>query len=229
MIVSIIFLLIGILILLEVKKYILISFLPACIVWVFYTYATNIKNKIWKILILPACLLIGFLISVFAINALTIDDPIYGLDDFGRRAKISADYLYYVSQKQGGSSYYLGELDGSLESALNLAPSAVIVALYRPFIWEVKNPAMLLSALESLVFLILTLYVLLKVGFFASFYIILKSPFVQFCLVFSIIFAFAIGVTTFNFGSLVRYKIPLIPFYLMAILVIFHQYRLKRF
>jgi hypothetical protein len=39
-------------------------------------------------------------------------------------------------------------------------------------------------------------------------------------LVFSIVFAFAIGISTFNFGSLVRYKIPIYPFFLSMLFVL---------
>ena len=227
LITSTIFLLLGVLILIEVKKYILIAFLPAGIVWVFYTYASNIKNQVLKILFFPTILTVGIVFGFSTIDNLTSGDPIYDLEDFGRRAKINSDYLYYVSQRQSGSAYFLGDLDGSLESTLSLAPSAIVVTLYRPFLWEVNNATMFLSAIESLLFLVLTLYTLLKVGLFKSAYIILKSPLVQFCLVFSVIFAFAIGITTFNFGSLVRYKIPLIPFYLVGILVILFDSKLR--
>ncbi|HEX2627488.1 MAG TPA: hypothetical protein VHM26_00700, partial [Chitinophagaceae bacterium] len=41
--------------------------------------------------------------------------------------------------------------------------------------------------------------------------------------VFSIIFAAAIGSTALNFGSLSRYKIPCLPFYLIMIFVLFRE------
>ena len=40
-----------------------------------------------------------------------------------------------------------------------------------------------------------------------------KDPNLVFCLVFSIIFAFAVGISSYNFGALSRYKIPCLPFY----------------
>ena len=41
---------------------------------------------------------------------------------------------------------------------------AVNAALYRPYFWEVKNPAMAILALESFAFFMMTLYILFKVG-----------------------------------------------------------------
>jgi hypothetical protein len=39
-------------------------------------------------------------------------------------------------------------------------------------------------------------------------------------IVFAIIFAFSVGFTSYNFGSLSRYRIPLLPFYVGAILIL---------
>ena len=50
----------------------------------------------------------------------------------------------------------------------------------------------------------------------------LSYPNIIFCLVFSVTFAFAIGVSTFNFGTLTQYKIPLLPFYFVALTLMMH-------
>jgi hypothetical protein len=42
------------------------------------------------------------------------------------------------------------------------------------------------------------------------------------------ILAFIIGFTTYNFGALARYKIPLIPFYLSALVIIQHLHKEKK-
>jgi hypothetical protein len=47
-----------------------------------------------------------------------------------------------------------------------------------------------------------------------------SDPNVIFAMVFSLSFAFAVGVSTFNFGTLVRYKIPVLPFFLVALILI---------
>jgi hypothetical protein len=38
-----------------------------------------------------------------------------------------------------------------------------------------------------------------------------------------VFFAFSVGLTTSNFGALVRYKIPAVPFYLSAILILYQR------
>ena len=42
---------------------------------------------------------------------------------------------------------------------------------------------------------------------------------VLFCFIFAITFAFAVGISSYNFGTLVRYKIPFMPFYLSGLFI----------
>lgn len=154
------------------------------------------------------------------------DDKRYNLAELGNTARITAYDIALQTGRDAGSTYFLGELDGTFQSLILLSPEAINVALFRPYLWEVNNPLMLMSALESLAFLLLTFYVVYKSrsGLLKS----LRRPDVLFCLVFSIIFAFAVGVSTYNFGSLSRYKIPLMPFYLLALILIYDQRNKER-
>jgi hypothetical protein len=146
------------------------------------------------------------------------DDERYSLDKIAVTARITAYDIGFYTGKDAGSGYSLGELDGTFGSMIKLAPQAVNVSLFRPYLWEVRNPLMLLSALESLGLLFLTIYTVYK----ARRYLFgaLGNPTILFCLMFSVSFAFAVGISTFNFGTLTRYKIPLLPFYLMAMILI---------
>ena len=103
---------------------------------------------------------------------------------------------------------------------LTKIPQAVNVSLFRPYLWEVKNPLMLFSSLESLILLAITAAVVIKKGSVMG--KAMRNPTIVFCLVFSLTFAFAVGVSTFNFGTLSRYKIPLLPFYCLLMVFLFH-------
>jgi hypothetical protein len=48
---------------------------------------------------------------------------------------------------------------------------------------------------------------------------IASQPILTFCFLFSIILAIGVGTNSGNFGTLVRYKIPLMPFYLSALFI----------
>lgn len=217
---NILFALISIFVLKTIKAYILLAFIPPALFWVFLENRQKIKNGMLRLVLGPFLILIGGFIAYYGATNITAGDAKYDLDKIAGRTKVNAEYLYQVSQRQEGSGYSIGELDGTIPGMLKLAPQAIVVALYRPFIWEVRNPLMLLSAVEALFFLILTITTFSKVGWVKSLGLIISKPILTFCFVFSIIFAFAVGINSFNFGTLVRYKIPLIPFYLSGLFIL---------
>jgi hypothetical protein len=205
-----IFIILGsMLVLIQVKVYILLAFLPPAIFWIFNENNARIRNKFLRLIAKPAFYTIGLVAAYFGATRLTQGDNQYDLSKIGERTKINSEYLYALSVAQ----------NGSIGSMLMVAPQAVNVAIFRPYLWEVKNPVMLLSALEASIFLWLTIYLILKVGIANSALLLSTEPLLTFCLIFSIVMAFAVGVNSFNFGTLVRYKIPFMPFYLSALYV----------
>jgi hypothetical protein len=159
---------------------------------------------------------IGF--AYYTIVKVGEDDARYSISKISETAKVTAYDIRYWSGRDAGSGYVLGELDGTIGSMVRLAPQAINVSLFRPYIWEVRNPLMLLSAIESLCLLAFSIYVIAKKR--AYFFRAFSNANVLFTMIFSILFAFAVGVSTFNFGTLARYKIPLLPFFLVALILI---------
>lgn len=170
-----------------------------------------------RLLISPAVIVAASFCGYFAIVKASQDNPKYSLNAIAQTAQATAYDIRYWTGRDAGSGYTLGELDGSWQSMVRLAPQAINVSLFRPYLWEVRNPLMLLSALESLILLGLTLYAIYRCRY--NLYRVVSDPTVLFCLVFAISFAFAVGVSTFNFGTLARYKIPLLPFFLIALIL----------
>ena len=205
-------------VLINVKIYIFLCFAPAAILWVFIYKSSQIRSQFIKIITLPFFLVIGAGIGYYAIDSASGLDNRYQLDHLAERAMITAHDIRYMTGRNAGSGYSLGELDGSFTNMLLLAPAAINVSLFRPYLWEVRNPLMLISALESFAILILTLWIIFRKG--RTLIPQLKNPNILFCLIFSLTFAFAVGVATYNFGSLSRYKIPLFPFYLTALVLL---------
>ena len=129
----------------------------------------------------------------------------------------------FETTKGEGSYFKVGTVDDSFTSIILLFPLGIFTTLFRPFVWEVQNPLMLLSALESLIFLVITIMAFRRIGFFKSFRIVFSDPVTLFCFAFAIVFAGFVGITTFNFGSLSRYKIPCLPFYLMMVFILMEK------
>jgi hypothetical protein len=46
---------------------------------------------------------------------------------------------------------------------------------------------------------------------------------ILFCLLFAILFALFVGATTLNFGTLVRYKVPCMPFYIISLVLLLQR------
>ncbi|WP_277476774.1 hypothetical protein [Catalinimonas alkaloidigena] len=205
----------------SIKIYIVLCFLPAAILWVFLANAERIKSVIVRIMILPFVLLISGVLGYYAMLEIGEDNARYSLDKVSETAEITARYLTYVGESQGGSVYTLGEdYDFSLAGMLRKFPLAVNVTLFRPYLWEAHNVVMLLSALESFATLLLTLWVIYQAGLVNLIRYLLAKPIISFCLLFAIAFSFAVGISTYNFGSLVRYKIPMFPFYLAGLFIL---------
>lgn len=222
------FLLFSFFIIYSIKKYILLCFLPAILLWWFAYNLSRFRSLMLKIILIPVVGVVAILLGYFTILKVAEDDPRYNINKLAETAKITAyDIRYGWGARSGeGSGYTLGELDGSWQSMIRLAPKAINVSLFRPYFWEVRNPLMLLSAVEAFGLLLLTLFVLFKSRSKIVQY--LQKPDVLFCLVFGIFFAFAVGVSTYNFGTLSRYKIPMMPYYALGLSLIYHFWKRER-
>lgn len=139
----------------SVKLYILLSLSPALVFWFFIYRIGAIPSLVAKILIAPILLSVGLFLAYFVALKAGEDNDRYALDKIAETAQVTAYDIRYWTGKDAGSGYSLGELDGTLGSMVKLAPQAVNVALFRPYLWEVRNPLMLLSALEALALFIM--------------------------------------------------------------------------
>ena len=127
------------------------------------------------------------------------------------------------------SAFSLGvEYDGSVSGLIKMAPLGIVATLYRPYIWESKKISSLMSSLESLAVMLFTLYVLFKAGPRTFLGGIFKDPMIMYSFWFAIVFALFVGVTTLNFGTLVRYKIPCMPFYIISLVLILERHKIKK-
>jgi len=206
-------------VIISIKPYILIILLPGTMVWFFYQRIKQIKNKYFRYVIVPFIYVIILGGSYGALTQLG-----GALGKFAPDKALETAVVIQRDLKQSyydGSSFDIGEFDASALSVASKAPAAIVAGLFRPFIWECKNAVMLLSGLENLFILVLTLLVLVRVRFKVIYRLIADEPLILYSFVFALLFAFMIGVTTSNFGALVRFKIPLIPLYMGSMMVMY--------
>jgi hypothetical protein len=210
------------------KIYILVSYLPFFVLFMILKNVSLIKNNFSKVTVV----LVFLMGSIFGFIRIT-NTMQEALGDYASKGVKQTIKSYQESYENQGSyatsNFSLGvEFDGSANSLLKMAPAAVVATLFRPFIWESKKASTMLSSLESLAMMMLTLYCLVKVGIKKFILTIVKKPIVLYCFLYSVIFSLFVGATTLNFGSLVRYKIPGLPFYVISMfLILYFNNKLK--
>jgi hypothetical protein len=206
-----------------IKPYIFFALLPGSVLWTAGVMLSEVTNKLVRALIAPMMIFISILTGYIMLRVMGNKLGDFAVDNVLNKAVVVQQDLkqdYY-----GGATFDIGEFDPTPMGVLKKAPQAIYAALFRPTIFETRNIGMIMSALENLILLILTGYLLIKLKFINFFKYIFKHHFLFFSVSFSIFFAFSIGLTTSNFGSLVRYKIPAVPFFVASLFIIYDTYK----
>ncbi len=202
-----------------VKSYIVLSFVPLFVFFIYSTQVKKIKGHSRRILVR----FVFFSFLAGAIVFLLVDNTV--LESVKNEVLANAFHLTQGQQNLDSgndSKYDLGITLDDIKSQ-NIKPyiiSSIEVALFRPYAWEVSKPIILLSFVESCFFLLFTIYVMIKGYVFKTLLIIYRDHFVFFCILYSVLFAFFVGLVSANFGTLIRYKTPFIPYFLIALFII---------
>ncbi|MCW3083765.1 MAG: hypothetical protein JWP12_1131 [Bacteroidetes bacterium] len=219
---SLIFIFIAAFLLIAIKPYILFALLPGSLIWLSNDRLSRVQSKVLKYLAAPFFIALGVGLSLLLLSQMGDFLGLYAIDKVMDRAVV-----VNLDQKQdyyGGNSFDIGEFDSSFGSMMGKAHLAIAATLFRPYLWDAKNPVMLLSALENTYIMLLTAFLLIRLKFLGFFSLIGQNPLLLFSVLFSLFFAFSVGIATSNFGSLVRLKIPCIPFYVSSLFVLRYFY-----
>ena len=221
------FLIFNLFLIVNIKSYIIISLIPGMLLWINSAYLKNVSSILGKIFLFPLLFLLIFTLGIFAFDNVSSLMGVYGnMDTAIQQAQVIQDDLLREDQ-YGGNNYDIGELDGSVGGLISVAPVAIFTALFRPLFWEIGSPTMIFSVIENSILLVFTVIILIRISPIKLFRIVLKEPFLIYCFIFSLIFAFGVGVAGTNFGALVRYKTPLVPFFFTMIYILYKQSKIK--
>lgn len=219
---SLAYIFIAAFLLIAIKPYIFFALLPGSLIWLSNARLAKVQSKVLKYMAAPLFITIGVGLSLFLLSQMGDFLGLYAIDNVLDRAVV-----VNLDQKQdyyGGNSFDIGDFDATPASMLAKAHLAIAATLFRPYLWDVRNPVMLLSALENTYIMLLTIFLLVRLKFFGFFRFIGKNPLLLFSILFSLFFAFSVGIATSNFGSLVRLKIPCIPFFVSSLFVLRYFY-----
>jgi hypothetical protein len=206
----------------SVKIYILAAFVPFFLLFVFNSYKHKIKNAAVRVLSTPFVLaLAGGAIAMFLSNA----NELLGRYSLDNALETAANTYTSITMYGGvaGSSYDLNVDFSSPLGVLAGIPVGINLTLFRPYPWEYAKIFIFAASIESMLMLYFTVMLVFKGGLKSTFQLINQNPILQFCLTFTGLFAFMTGIAAANFGTLVRYKIPCLPFYALFLVFLYQE------
>ena len=222
---SILTLILALYILLSIKPYILYSLLPSAIIWIGLVKMKSMRSKFIKIAFMPFAFVVSIGGGFIALSLLGGTMGKFAVGKMLETASITQKDLkqdYYQ-----GSSFDIGDFEPTISGMLEKVPAAMAVGLFRPYVWEARNLVMVASGLENLVYLLLVIFIGWRILTSPrKFFKVLNDfPVLTFLLIYTIFFSVMVGLSTSNFGALVRFKIPFMSCYIALILIL--QYFLK--
>ena len=192
----------GCAILLLFKPYLLILGLIVYLLWKLFEFLQERGLK-WYLSIFFICMTLALLNLILHFMPDHLSQ--YNLDNIAR-------YIYNIenwnTRPGQNSAFHFGLQAWTPIKMIYIAPISIFTTLFRPFLWESKNFMMLIMSLESLLMLI-AISSLLYQKYFQK---------LNWHLVLSILLSYWLGITTFNFGALSRYKTILFLVLLFSIL-----------
>lgn len=217
----------SIFLIVTLKPYIILALLPCLGLVIAINYVKEIPNRIVGVIVSPALIMGGLALGIYALSFLSPQMGTYSsVEGVITKAQINQQDLMREEQ-YGSNNFDIGTFEPTFTGLLKKMPQAVVAGLFRPFMWEARNPVMILSGLENTFILILSLLIIFKIRITKLIRLIIKEPYFLFAFTFSIIFAFSVGISTANFGALVRYKIPMMPFFVSALFILLTRVKEK--
>lgn len=202
----------------KIRIFVLQALLPSLLIWLFAFHFKQIRSMVVRIVTVPLVSLILLVSVYFAVSQLGQLDKRYSLSNLTTTSRKTAYDIGFYTGRDAGSHYSLQVDEWTPAGMLRAAPAAINVSLFRPYPWEVRNILMAISAAESFFLMIFTAIVIMQA--YSRLWRGITNFNTLFCLLFSMAFAFAAGISTFNFGTLTRYRVAFLPFYLIALIIL---------
>jgi hypothetical protein len=204
------------------KPYVLIALALAGGVWVFWARTIRAGGSI---IVKPMYLgvAIGLVLAGFTVVSTLFPSlsPDKVAESMQRQRRTSA-------LEAGGSNFYLEGPQAPVDEApaegmvsqLALMPIALVTALFRPFIFESFSAMQFLNAIEMTWLTWMFIQVVRRNRWTDLVRRVMGNPALMFCLVFVMVIALGTGLSTANLGTLSRYRAPMMPFFLMMLVIL---------
>lgn len=120
-----------------------------------------------------------------------------------------------AAMSNAGSAFYIEPLSPDLWSIITMIPIGMVNAMFRPFPQDSAGVMEWAAVLENLVFILIVVWLALRIN--------LKSPLLGLAmalLIFGLVIFVLGGITVNISGALVRYKMPAIAYWAMALAIV---------
>ena len=204
------------------KAYIILAFLPGVFLGLYALFSQSIRSPLIRYVFGPI-IFVGLISSSF-LGLSLVGEGSEKYEASNLEWKVKGFHSWHTDV--GGSSYNLGEVEYTASGVARKIPAALNVTFFRPYLWEARNPVVFLGALESLLFLVIFIYIIIK---FRHKFVseIKKFPLLYGMLIYCLVFGFAVGFTSYNFGALARYKIPILSLFAFILFLLYHKAKTK--
>ncbi|MCS7162694.1 MAG: hypothetical protein NZ958_05130 [Bacteroidia bacterium] len=211
-----------------IKPYILLSFSIVLTFSILALVRDRIRNKMLVYLTYSGNILLLPFIFYGFITYLSSKSGKYQLENIPKQIELVYTDLKYNPAyygATGGSVYDLGELEPTIQGIASKFPLGLFIALFRPFLWEAKKPILLLASIETSFLLIYLLLSLSRYGIINSVKEIFSDEIRASFVIYGIVFLGLVGIASGNFGNLMRYKVPGLFFFCLALGITFARLR----
>ena len=126
------------------------------------------------------------------------------------------DFIVMAKVNGAGSLIELSELNNDLINFVKMLPEAVFNSFFRPFVFDYTSVIVLPNIFENILLLLYVLFVIVK---FKKVEDKKLLNIAMFALVYAFTVFLIIGCTVPVLGALVRYRAPLLPFFVVGLSV----------
>jgi hypothetical protein len=159
-IINVLILIVGLLLLLLLKPYVLYVLVPCVLVWVDLNLLRDDFYLNRRKFIISALLCV--LISVSFLLYIVIPESKYNFTNIESTLKQFHQYHSYLGTFFNQSGYSFENVDYSFVGFLEIIPEALNVTFFRPYLWEIKNLPTFLGAIESFMLLLFCIYLIIS-------------------------------------------------------------------
>jgi hypothetical protein len=216
------YLLISGYLLFSIKPYILYAIIGASSVWFASYYLKKIIIPLERLIYAPIVISFFAAISLFLVFQISKKQERFSV------AGKEGEFIPKQATSNAKSTFYREPINDSYLSALKSVPANINLTLFRPYVWETNGILSIGAAIESLLLLQFLILLLVRYKIIHLLPQLFKDPFLVFSLSFILILSFIVGFSTDNFGTLDRFRIPVLPFYVAICFILYKQSKDKK-